>query len=455
MHYEMDVLADRTNEAADASCRAPGPAVPPGTVMAERAAGWLRAYLDRRGLEDYRVFCSNDFDLHDLDGYLEALGGGTWEAVEPLVPGGEQPAYFSGDAGGTAVRSGVVHLRSHRAVVGSWYWYDHPRGGRWYTLLLFAAPSEQCYWSLREALLAARRRNASAAWHFVSGGSWDDERVPREAASLDALVLSNAVRQRLDAEVVGFFSERAASLYAKLGVPYRRGVLLYGPPGNGKTSIIRALAAKLPAVSGFVLRPTGSFDDDDFATVVKRWTAAAPAIFVIEDLNWLFPNRVNVSTFLNLIDGLETPRAGGLMLVASTNHPETLDPALSDRPGRFDVTLEVPSPEASGRKEFFVRALGSDAAGGLPDEATLVKLARDTAGLSFAHLREVVQAAGLAAIRDGRDARTPGDLLRAAEAVSRGHRAAGHGFPVQTEEPFGLAQFRSGARGAGDAQEGE
>jgi ATP-dependent 26S proteasome regulatory subunit len=192
-------------------------------------------------------------------------------------------------------------------------------------------------------------------------------------------------------------------------------------------------------------------DDDDFATVVKRWTAAAPAILVIEDLNWLFPNRVNVATFLNLVDGLVTPRGGGLMLVASTNHPDKLDPALSDRPGRFDVTMELPSPDAALRREFFRRALKPDAAG-LPDEAVVVKLARETAGLSFAHLREVVQAAGLAVIRAGRDHRGADDLLQAAEAVARAHRSAGHGFPVRTEEPFGLAQFRAGSR---DEEEGK
>jgi hypothetical protein len=79
-----------------------------------------------------------------------------------------------------------------------------------------------------------------------------------------------------------------------------------------------------------------------------------------------------------------------------------------------------------------------------PDDVA-AKLARATAGLSFAHLREVTQAAGLAAIRAGRDARTEADLLEAADTMTRAHRAAGHGFPVCSGEPFGLAQFRSKA----------
>jgi hypothetical protein len=441
MDHDVDVLAAEGRE--ELSRQAPGAAaLPPGPVMAERAAGWLRAHRDARGLGDYQVLCSNDLDLHDVDEHLDALGGGAWEPVDSLVPGGVQPAYFTGRDGQRPLPPGVLHLRPHRVAIGRWYWYDNHRA-TWHTMTLLAAPSAERHRALHEALREARRRSASAAWHFVSGGPWNDEKLPRDGAGLDDLVLSEAVRARLEAEVVGFFSDRAAAMYARLGVPYRRGVLLYGPPGNGKTSIIRALADRLPAVSGFVLRPTGSMDDDDFTTVVQRWGSAAPAILVIEDLNWLFPNRVNVSTFLNLMDGLQSPRGAGLMMVASTNHPETLDAALSDRPGRFDVTMEVPSPDAALRREFFRRALKSDA--GLPQEATVVKLARETAGLSFAHLREVVQAAGLAAIRAGRDARSADDLLQAAEAVARAHRSAGHGFPVQTEEPFGLAQFRAGA----------
>ena len=460
MKYETDLLPVGADETDDqwggngrAAAQGAGPALPPGTVMADRAAGWLRRFLDGRGLGAYRLFTAGDMDLHDLDDHAAELGAGAWEPAPSLVPGGAAAAMLPSRRSQRARPAGALVLPKHDAVVARFWWYD-TGDAAWYSLWLFAAPSAEHYARVREAVRELRRRPEAAAWQVVSGSAWrDGERLGRDGGRFEDLILAEAVRDRLEAEVVGFFSERAAALYRKLGVDYRRGVLLYGPPGNGKTSIIRALAARLPAVSGFVLRATGSVDDDDFTTVVRRWAAAAPAILVIEDLNWLFPDRVNISTFLNLLDGLETPReGGGLMLVASTNHPETLDPALSDRPGRFDVAMELPSPDAGLRRQFFRRALGGGDGGGaeVPPEEMLAKLASATAGLSFAPLREVVQSAGLTAIRAGRESRTEGDLMSAAEAVARAHRAAGFGFPVQCEEPFGLAQFRA-AGGAGEA----
>ena len=75
--------------------------------------------------------------------------------------------------------------------------------------------------------------------------------------------------------------------------------------------------------------------------------AATPAVLVIEDLDWLL-EHTNVSTFLNLIDGVESDggrAAGGLLLIATTNHPDKLDPAVNNRPGRFDVVVEIPPPD--------------------------------------------------------------------------------------------------------------
>jgi len=89
---------------------------------------------------------------------------------------------------------------------------------------------------------------------------------------------------RVDSEIIGFFKPEVAAMYRQLGVPYRRGVLMYGEPGNGKTSLIRRIGAALPNVAALLLRAGTNFDTDDLTSAFNEWKALAPAMLVIEDL---------------------------------------------------------------------------------------------------------------------------------------------------------------------------
>jgi SpoVK/Ycf46/Vps4 family AAA+-type ATPase len=194
----------------------------------------------------------------------------------------------------------------------------------------------------------------------------------------------------------------------------------------------------LPKVPGLILRPKSNFDTDDFENVVTRWRKMAPAMLVIEDLNWLL-EEVNLSTFLNLVDGVDaTTTAGGLLLLATTNHPDKLDPAVNSRPGRFDVVIEIPPPDLGLRKKFFARALeeiGAD---------VIRRLAGSTAEMSFAHLEEIVRLAGLLAIKAGRRQRSVDDLENALLSVKNGIEQVEKGFARELEVPFGLRPRRGG-----------
>jgi SpoVK/Ycf46/Vps4 family AAA+-type ATPase len=193
-------------------------------------------------------------------------------------------------------------------------------------------------------------------------------------------------------------------------------------------------------VPGFILRPAAGFDADDLTAVVRRWTAQAPAILVIEDLDWLL-KQVDVSSFLNQIDGVDSESTtGGLLLLATTNHPERLDPAVNNRPGRFDVVIEVPAPDEPTRMAYLKRHL--------PDvfDETLRKAAADADGLAFAHLREIVRLSGLLAINAGRTARTDDDVRAAVATVRAAYDEAVRGFPGKLEMPFGLGYLRREAR---------
>lgn len=156
--------------------------------------------------------------------------------------------------------------------------------------------------------------------------------------------------------------------YKNRGIPWRRGWLLYGPPGTGKTSIVRAIAEDfdLP-VYVFHL---ATLYDNELQETWQKMQQAVPCIALVEDIDTVFSGRKNIAgghlTFdclLNCLDGIE--RAGGILLIVTTNCLDHLDPALgtptanhiSSRPGRLDRVLEMNLLDDAGRKKLCERIL--------------------------------------------------------------------------------------------------
>lgn len=407
-----------------------GLALPPGLVMWEQAGRMLRSFLKANGLDAWHCFFREKSSFDDIDEHLEQLqeSSAVWTPLGPFSPDGHPLAQFDRDDDDSRVtlqKSGCLWLRRHQAVICRWFHED----GRWHTHFLFAAASAECFERLCRELKQLHRSDAPSYWRYVFHHGIENRR--READTRwEDLVLPASVRQRLQTEVIDFFSAPAAAMYRELKIPYRRGVLLHGAPGNGKTSIIRALGAMNLRVAATILRPGRDFDDEDFARAIDHWVSEAPSILVIEDLDWLLP-RLNLSTFLNHIDGIET-KGDGLLVIATTNHPEELDPAVNNRPGRFDVVIEVPTPLEAHRLEYVRRS--SMARLG---EALLTELAATTDGLSFAHLREIESMSGLMAVRVGRSSRTADDVREAARRVIASHAEARRGFPGR-KKPAGF-----------------
>ncbi|KAG8759532.1 hypothetical protein FRC12_009729 [Ceratobasidium sp. 428] len=159
-----------------------------------------------------------------------------------------------------------------------------------------------------------------ALWEEVQKSDWKD------------VILSPEFKQEIQSDVKNFFASEA--IYHELAVPWKRGVIFLGPPGNGKTISIKALmkSTKHPAlyVKSF---KSWMGEEGSMKEVFDRARREAPCILILEDLDALI-NDDNRSFFLNEIDGLENN--DGLFILGTTNHFDRLDPGLADRPSRFD-----------------------------------------------------------------------------------------------------------------------
>ena len=203
--------------------------------------------------------------------------------------------------------------------------------------------------------------------------------------------------------------------YALLGAKIPKGVLLYGPPGTGKTLLARAVAgeAKVPfySISGsdFVemFVGVGAARVRDLFAQAK---ANAPAIIFVDEIDAVGRQRgtgmggghdereQTLNQLLVEMDGFET--GGQVILIAATNRPDVLDPALL-RPGRFDRQIAVDRPDLKGREEILkVHAKTKP----LADEVELLNYARRTPGFTGADLANVLNEAALLAAREGKKA---------------------------------------------------
>lgn len=234
-------------------------------------------------------------------------------------------------------------------------------------------------------------------------------------------------------EIVAFLKDPKG--YGKLGARIPKGVLLVGPPGTGKTLLARALAgeAQVPffSISGseFVEMFVG-VGAARVRDLFEQARKSAPAIIFIDELDELdalgrargaFPGigghderEQTLNQLLTEMDGFDA--SGGLILVAATNRPEILDPALL-RAGRFDRQILVDRPDKRGRVQILAVHLKKIR---LAPEVDPDQIASLTTGFSGADLANLVNEAALQATRRGRDAVTMDDFTAAVERIVAG-----------------------------------
>lgn len=219
-----------------------------------------------------------------------------------------------------------------------------------------------------------------------------------KAASFDNLILPDKLKEEIRNDLTRFFAAR--DLYDQHGIPWKRGLLLSGPPGNGKTHAVKAILNHLGRPCLYVKTFVNSNSEQfGIQQVFARARKTGGCVVVLEDLDSLL-NDTNRSFFLNEMDGFA--QNTGIVVLATTNHPEKLDPALLQRPSRFDRKYHFELPALPERLAYLARWNKTLAADLRLRHAGLQLIATQTAGFSFAYLKELFVSAMMKWISDGK-----------------------------------------------------
>lgn len=265
------------------------------------------------------------------------------------------------------------------------------------TEILFTVPMSRHNW-VRELIASVRKwmdehhvlkgRAITANGDFIKFDektSWEDVLLPIE------------LKESIERNCIGLLAHK--ELYKLNGIPLRRGLLLHGKPGTGKTMIGRALAQMCDVT--FILATPGMIEDASDVRRIFSWGRRfAPSILYFEDFDMVARDRhVNfgndvLGEFMTGLDGLDSGE--GIIAVATTNDLTAIEPALKDRPNRFDLVLEVPPMATSERRDYLQRWMEKRPASEL-DYDSLVERSN---GFTGAQMQELCRLAVFEAVED-------------------------------------------------------
>jgi len=215
----------------------------------------------------------------------------------------------------------------------------------------------------------------------------------------DTVVIGEGKRGLIQRNIIGFLEH--LDRFQGTSLRTSRGVLLVGPPGTGKTLTCRVVISQVSCTVIYVTRDhidrVGAIDE--IYSLARR---LSPTLVVFEDIDTLGgADRLDYDTpslgeFLNCLSGVETN--DGVVTLATTNYPQKLDWALTDRPGRFDMRLDIDYPDADQRREILVRYLANLPVGVSRPGSIADRITKRTEGYTGAYLQELVQSAYMAGL---------------------------------------------------------
>lgn len=224
-----------------------------------------------------------------------------------------------------------------------------------------------------------REQNYVDTYTDTSTGSTIESSKITRAVTKDDVFMDPNIKNEIFRSIDTFFTDDG-EFYDTYNLPYKRGILLYGDPGNGKTTLAKSIASTVTR-KVIYYQITEFTNSEAIKRTFKDASHFAPCVLIIEDIDSM-PKDAR-STFLNTLDGATSSE--GVFLLGTTNYPDRVDKALINRAGRFDQTYKITDPTRELREAF----LNHTKMDGFLSQDEIKKVAEKTEGFSLAQLNEL------------------------------------------------------------------
>jgi hypothetical protein len=246
----------------------------------------------------------------------------------------------------------------------------------------------------------------------------------------DDIFLPDNLKNEIKSSVEGFLN--AKKIYEEAKVPWKRGILLYGLPGCGKSSIIKTI------IGNYNFKPvtvqSGTQTTDDTITEAFEYAQLQePGLLYIEDLDTLLDRTVSLSHFLNMLDGVSSKK--GILVIATANDLSALKESIVDRPSRFDRKWEIPLPDEDMAHKYLQKWFGNSLK--LKDYKKIASQAVEN-NFSYAYLKELYLSSVFNALAENREVPEVKDIMLATKQMLRDKENVKHGFETSMRNEMGI-----------------